>query len=62
MDELVTHACDHSPGNSWVARPKPFRQALDGFPKDKQLVQNCRLCLEVMQESGFVEVAYECDR
>jgi hypothetical protein len=62
MDELVTHASDHSPGNSRLARPKPFRQALDGFPEDKQLVQNCRLCLEVVQKSGFVEVSYERDR
>jgi hypothetical protein len=21
---LVTHTCDHSPGDSWVARAKPF--------------------------------------
>ena len=33
----------------------------DGFPEDKQLMQNCRLCLEVMQESGFVESSLERD-
>ena len=44
-----------------MARPKPFRQALNGFPKDKQLVQNCRLRLEVIQESGFVKIAFEHD-
>jgi len=62
MDELVTHASDHSPGDGWVARSKPLWQALDSFTEDKQLVQNCRLRLEVIQESKFVERPFERDR
>lgn len=62
MDELVTHTSDHSPRYGWVARPEPFRQALDRFPKDEQLVQNSRLRLEVIEKSRFVEVAFERDR
>jgi hypothetical protein len=62
MDELVAHASDHPPGDGWMAGPKFFRQAFDGFSKDEQLVQNRRLCLEVVEESGFVEVSCERDR
>jgi len=56
MDELVAHTRNHSPRHGWVARPKSFRQALDRFSEDEQLVQNSRLRLEITEESGFIEV------
>ena len=45
-----------------MARPQAFRQAVDGFSEDEQLVQNRQLRLEVIEESGVVEVSYERDR